>query len=68
MLCVFWNQRDIIWYELLEPGETVDGVRYQRQLADLNQIRQKCPEYQLRHDQLIFLDDKAPAHRTTTHQ
>lgn len=67
MLCVFWDQRGVIWYELLKPGETVDGARYQRQLAGLKRaIAQKRPEYQQRQHKVIFLDDNAPPHRTRT--
>ena len=27
--CVWWNQKDVIYYELLKPGETVNTNRYQ---------------------------------------
>lgn len=65
MLYVFWNQHDITRYELQKSGDTVDGPCLQCQLADLNRaIRQKHPEYQLRHDKIIFLDDNAPPQRT----
>lgn len=65
MLCVFWDQRGVIWYDLLQPGQTVNGDRYQQQLADLNRsIRQKRPEYETRQHKVIFLDDNAPPHRT----
>src|ERR1700712_3615304 len=65
MLCVFWDQRGVIWFDLLKPGETVTGVRCQQQLADLNRaLRQKRPEYQARQHKVIFLDDNAPSHRT----
>jgi [histone H3]-lysine36 N-dimethyltransferase SETMAR len=65
LLCVFWDQGGVVWYDLLKPGETVNGQRYQQQLTDLNRaIRQKRPEYQLRHDKIILLDDNAPPHRT----
>ena len=67
MLCVFWDLWDVIWFDLLKPGETVTGQRYQ-QLADLNRaLRQKRPEYQIRQHKVIFLDDNAPAHRTKKH-
>lgn len=48
-----------------DDGETVDGARYQRQLAELNRtIRQKHSRYAERHHKVIFLDDNAPPHRT----
>ena len=43
------NQKDVIYYELLKPGETVNTERYQQQMIDLNQaLREKQPEYQKR--------------------
>ena len=41
-----WN---VIYYELLKPGETVNTERYRQQMIDLNQaLREKQPEYQKR--------------------
>jgi len=31
---VWWDQKDVVYYELLKPGETVK--RYQQQLINLN--------------------------------
>jgi len=28
MLCVWWDQKGVIYYELLKPGETVNTERY----------------------------------------
>jgi len=36
MLCVWWDQKGVVYYELLKPGETVNTKRYQQQLIDLN--------------------------------
>lgn len=64
MLCVFWDQRGVIWYDLLKTGETVNGERYKQQLIELNRaLLQKRPEYQKRQHKVIFLDDNAPSHR-----
>jgi len=63
MLCVWWDQKGIIYYELLKPGETVNTERYQQQMIKLNQVlRQKRPEYQKRQHKVILLHDNAPAH------
>jgi histone-lysine N-methyltransferase SETMAR len=63
MLCVWWDQKGIIYYELLKPGETVNTERYQQQMIKLNQVlRQKRPEYQKRQHKGILLHDNAPAH------
>lgn len=66
MLCVWWDQDGIIYYELLKPGETVDAHRYHQQLIKLHRaIREKRPDYQYRHDKIIFQHDNAPAHTST---
>jgi len=28
ILCVWWNQKGVIYYELLKPGETINTERY----------------------------------------
>ena len=34
MFCVWWDQKDMIYYELLKPGETVNTERYQQQMIN----------------------------------
>nr|KAF6319700.1 hypothetical protein mMyoMyo1_008439 [Myotis myotis] len=36
MLCVWWDQEGVVYYELLKPGETVNTDRYQQQIINLN--------------------------------
>ena len=64
MLCVWWDQEGVIYYELLKPGETVNAHRYHhQQLIKLHRtLREKRPHYRKRHDKLIFLQDNAPSH------
>jgi len=65
MLCVWWDQSGVVYYELLKPGETVNTERYRQQLIDLNHaLLQKRPEYQKRQHKVIFLHDNAPAHKS----
>lgn len=65
MLCIFWDQRGVLWYELLKPGETFYGARYNHQLTVLNRaIRQTRPECEFRHDRIIILDDNPTPHCT----
>jgi len=62
MLCVWWDDKGIIYYELLKPGETVNIDRYKQQLINLNRVLlEKRPEYQRRQHKVIFLHD-ASAH------
>jgi len=63
MLCVWWDQKGVVYYELLKPGETVNTKRYQRQLIDLNRsLLKKRLEYQKRQYKVIFLHDNAPSY------
>jgi len=63
MLCVWWDQKGVVYYELLKLGETVNTKRYQQQLIDLNRsLLKKRPEYQKKQHKIIFLHDNAPSH------
>jgi len=35
MLCVWWDQQGVIYYELLKPDETVNAHRYHQQLHQI---------------------------------
>ena len=37
MLCVWWDQCGVVYFELLRPGETVNTDRYRQQIINLNQ-------------------------------
>jgi len=55
MLCVWWNQKGVVYYESLKPSETVNTKRYQQQLIDLNRsLLEKRPEYRKRQHKIIF--------------
>lgn len=63
MLCIWWDQEGIIYYELLNPGETITGDRYHLQLMRLSQaIKEKREKTETRHDRLIFQHDNARPH------
>ena len=58
-----WDQKVVIYYELLKPGETVNTNRYQQQMIDLNRaLHKKPPDYRRRQHKVIFLHDNAPSH------
>jgi histone-lysine N-methyltransferase SETMAR len=67
MLCVWWDQKGVVYYELLKPGETVNTVRYQQQIIDLNHaLLDKRPEWTERKKKsvkVILQHDNAPAHK-----
>lgn len=63
LLCIWWDSRGTVYYELLKPGETISGDRYRQQLIKLNQaLKQKRPEYAQRHNKVIFQYDNARPH------
>lgn len=63
MLCIWWDQIGVIYYELLEPDETITGERYRTQLMRLSRaLREKRPQYDQRHDKVILLHDNARPH------
>ena len=58
-----WEQKGVIYYQLLKPGETVNTNRYQQQMIDLNRaLQEKRPDYRRRQYKVIFLHDNAPSH------
>jgi len=42
MLCVWWDQEGVIYYELLKPSETVNAHRYHQQLIKLHSAWKKA--------------------------
>ena len=60
--CVWWDQKGVIYYELLKAGETVNTNRYQQQMVDLNRaLQEKRPDFRRRQHKVIFLHDNAPS-------
>ena len=60
MLCIWWDQKGVLYYELLKPGETINGESYRTQLIGLKrEIAERRPEYATRHETIIFHHDKA---------
>ena len=63
MLCIWWDLLGVIYYELLQPNETITGERYQQQLMQLSRaLKVKRPQYAKRHDKVIFQHDNARPH------
>jgi hypothetical protein len=63
MLCIWWDQFGVIYYELLKPSETINGARYGLQLMRLSRaLREKRSQYEQRHDKVILKHDNACPH------
>ncbi|XP_046145712.1 histone-lysine N-methyltransferase SETMAR-like [Osmia bicornis bicornis] len=62
LLCVWWDWRGILYYELLQPGQTLNSDVYCQQLDRLKQaIVQKQPELANRKG-VVFHQDNARPH------
>lgn len=63
LLCIWWDQRGVIYYELVKPNETITGDRYRLQLMRLSHaLKEKRSEYSERHEKVILLHDNARPH------
>ncbi|UYV74724.1 SETMAR [Cordylochernes scorpioides] len=66
MLCIWWDQTGVVYFELLKPGETVNTSRYEQQMHSLREaLNEKRPEWREKHNNLILQHDNAPAHNAT---
>ena len=64
MLCIWWDQKGVVYYELLKPNETVNKERYRRQLGNLAEaLNEKRPLIARKHHKVLFHDDNARPHR-----
>jgi len=63
MLCIWWDQLGIVYYELLKPNETITGALYRTQLMRLSRaLKEKRAHYCSRHNKIILLHDNARPH------
>ena len=63
MLCIWWDQKDLVYYELLKPGDSITSDRYRLQLIRLSRaLREKWSKYEQRHDKVILLHDNTRPH------
>ena len=63
MLCIWWNQLGVLYYELLKPNETITGALYRTQLMRLSRaLKEKRAHYYSRHNKIILLHDNARPH------
>ena len=63
ILCIWWDQKSMLYYELLKPGETINWERYRTQLICLKRaIAVKRPGYATRHEAIISHHDNARPH------
>jgi len=58
MLCIWWDQLGVVYYELLKPNETITGALCRTQLMKLSRaLKKKRAHYYSRHDKIILHDN-----------
>ncbi|GBP65477.1 Mariner Mos1 transposase [Eumeta japonica] len=63
ILCIWWDQLDVTYYELLNPSETITGTLYRTQLMRLSRaLKVKRPQYYSIQDKIILLRDNVRRH------
>jgi len=62
MLCIWWDQKSLVYYELLKPGDSITGDRYRLQIDSFEPCIVRKTEYEQRHDKVILLHDNARPH------
>ena len=61
--CIWCDQKGVLYYELLKPGETINGERCRMQLIRLKRaIAEKRTEYVIRQEAIIFHHENAQPH------
>ncbi|GFX27995.1 histone-lysine N-methyltransferase SETMAR [Trichonephila clavipes] len=69
LLCIWWNLKGIIYYELLPYGQTLNSDLYCQQLGHLKLvIDQKWSDLANRRGVVIHLDNGRPHTSVVTHQ
>ena len=63
LLCIWWDQLGVVYYELLKPKETITGDCYRLQLRRLSRaLKEKRLLYEQRNDKVILQHDNAGPH------
>ena len=63
MLCIWRDQKGVLYYELLKLGKTINEERSRSQITHLQRaIAEKRPEYATRYEAIIFHHDNARPH------
>ena len=65
MLCIWWDQLGVVYYELLKPNETIYWGSLPNTLMRLSRALKEKRAHYSRHDKIILLHDNARPHVAT---
>ena len=61
LLCIWWDSKGVVYFELFKPGQTFTADSYQQQMLKVNQaLDKKRPLSSTKSRQVILLHDNAP--------
>ena len=56
MLCIWWDQKGVLYYELQKPGETINGERYRTQFSSEQGIKNWLDSFLAAKPAQVFCD------------
>ncbi|GBM38725.1 Mariner Mos1 transposase [Araneus ventricosus] len=63
LLCIWWDQMDVVYYQLPKPKETFTGDYYRLKLMRLSRaLKEKLSLHEQRHTKVILQHDNARPH------
>lgn len=61
LLCIWWDWKGVIYYDLLPSGQTINATRYCAQLEELKEaVLRKRPELRYRRNVVFHVDNARP--------
>ena len=63
LLCIWWDQLGVVYYQLLKPNETISGAVYRTQLMRLSRaLKEKRTHYYSRHEKVNLQHNNVRPH------
>jgi [histone H3]-lysine36 N-dimethyltransferase SETMAR len=60
LLCIWWNWKGVLYYELLQPDEIITADRYQKQLTNLSDVLEEKRPFTGQGSRKVIHDNARP--------